>query len=94
MNPDGAWGQLAAGSAAADRGATVLALTLPHTMQLRLSFEHGAILDGLPGWREVFALPPAERMAALSDPVTRAASTPGRSPTRPAFCATSPCGTG
>jgi N-acyl-D-aspartate/D-glutamate deacylase len=71
MNPDGAWDQLAAGTAAAARGATVKALTLPHTMQLRLSFEHGAILDGLPGWREVFALPAAERMAALSDPATR-----------------------
>ncbi len=71
MNPDGAWSQLAAGSAAAERGATVVALTLPHTMQLRLSFEHGAILDGLPGWREVFALPIDERMAALSDPDTR-----------------------
>jgi len=71
MNPDGASSQLAAGTAAAERGATVLALTLPHTMQLRLSFEHGAILDGLPGWREVFALPVEERMAALSDPETR-----------------------
>ncbi len=71
MNPDNGWNQLAAGSAAAARGATVVALTLPHTMQLRLSFEHGAILDGLPGWREVFALPPDERMAALSDPETR-----------------------
>jgi N-acyl-D-aspartate/D-glutamate deacylase len=71
MNPDGAWGQLAAGSAASARGATVLALTLPHTMQLRLSFEHGAILDGLPGWREVFALAVPERMTALSDRATR-----------------------
>ena len=71
MNPDGAWSQLDAGTAAAARGATVVALTLPHTMQLRLSFEHGAILDGLPGWREVFALPADERMAALSDPETR-----------------------
>ncbi len=71
MNPDGAWSQLAAGTAAAERGATVVALTLPHSMQLRLSFEHGAILDGLPGWREVFALPVDERMAALSDPETR-----------------------
>ncbi len=71
MNPDNAWSQLAAGTAAAARGATVVALTLPHTMQLRLSFEHGAILDGLPGWREVFALPIPERMAALSDPATR-----------------------
>jgi len=41
-------------------------------MQIRLSFEHGAILDGLPGWREVFALPVEERMVALSDPATRA----------------------
>jgi N-acyl-D-aspartate/D-glutamate deacylase len=71
MNPDGAWSQLKAGTAAAERGATVLALTLPHTMQIRLSFEHGAILDGLPGWREVFALPFDERIAAFSDPQTR-----------------------
>ncbi len=71
MNPDGAWSQLAAGTAAAARGATVVALTLPHTMQLRLSFEHGAILDGLPGWREVFALSIPQRIAALSDPDTR-----------------------
>jgi len=71
MNPDGAWTQLAAGSAAADRGATVVALTLPHTMQIRLSFSNGAILDGLPGWREVFALPYAERIAAFADPETR-----------------------
>jgi N-acyl-D-aspartate/D-glutamate deacylase len=71
MNPDGAWSQLAAGTAAADRGATVVALTLPHTMQIRLSFSHGAILDGLPGWREVFALPYEQRIAAFSDPETR-----------------------
>ncbi len=71
MNPDGAWSQLAAGTAAAERGATVLALTLPHTMQIRLSFSHGAILDGLPGWREIFALPYEERLAAFSDPETR-----------------------
>jgi N-acyl-D-aspartate/D-glutamate deacylase len=71
MNPDGAQSQLAASTEASARGATVVALTLPHTMQLRLSFEHGAILDGLPGWREVFALPVDERMQALSDPDTR-----------------------
>ncbi len=72
MNPDGAWDQLAAGTAAARRGATVVALTLPHTMQLRLSFEHGAILDGLPGWREVFALPGPERIQRSADPAARA----------------------
>jgi N-acyl-D-aspartate/D-glutamate deacylase len=71
MNPDGAWSQLAASTAVQERGGTVVALTLPHTMQIRLSFEHGAILDGLPGWREVFALPLPERLAAFSDPDTR-----------------------
>ena len=72
-NPEGVWSQLAASTEAAERGATLVALTLPHTMQIRLSFEHGAILDGLPGWRELFALAPAQRMAALSDPTTRKA---------------------
>ena len=94
MNPDGAWSQLAAGTAAAARGATVVALTLPHTMQLRLSFEHGAILDGLPGWREVFALP--HRPSAwrrCRTPRRGAGSTPARSPTRPGSCGTWPCGT-
>ena len=73
MNPAGVWSQLAASTEAAERGATIVALTLPHTMQIRLSFDNGAILDGLPGWREIFALPRRERMAALSDPVTRKA---------------------
>jgi N-acyl-D-aspartate/D-glutamate deacylase len=63
--------QLAASTEASRRGATVVALTLPHTMKVRLSFESGAILDGLPGWRPVMALPKAERLAALSDPEVR-----------------------
>jgi len=71
LNPAATERQLAASTAASERGATVVALTLPHTMKIRLSFEHGAILDGLPGWREVFALPAAERMARLSDPSER-----------------------
>jgi N-acyl-D-aspartate/D-glutamate deacylase len=64
--------QLAASDAAARRGATVVALTLPHTMRIRLSFTTGVILDGLPGWREVMALPTDARIAALSDPEVRA----------------------
>ncbi|HZU78870.1 MAG TPA: amidohydrolase family protein, partial [Acidimicrobiales bacterium] len=71
MNPGATERQLAASTAAAERGATVVALTLPHTMKIRLSFEHGAILDGLPGWRELFATKPKERMARLSDPAER-----------------------
>jgi len=63
--------QLAASTTAAERGATVVALTLPHAMKIRLSFEHGAIIDGLPGWRELFAVPVPERIRRLSDPAER-----------------------
>jgi N-acyl-D-aspartate/D-glutamate deacylase len=72
LNPGGLEHQLEASTTAAARGATVVALTLPHTMKLRLSFDPGFILDGLPGWREVFALPVPERMRLLSDPAERA----------------------
>jgi N-acyl-D-aspartate/D-glutamate deacylase len=50
----------------------VVALTLPQGMRIRLSFLTGFVLDGLPGWRETFALPARERIAALRDPATRA----------------------
>jgi N-acyl-D-aspartate/D-glutamate deacylase len=40
-------------------------------MKIRLSFAHGAILDGLPGWRELFAVPAPERIRRLSDPAER-----------------------
>ena len=72
LNPGAVDHQLEASSEAARRGATVVALTLPHTMKIRLSFEHGAIIDALPGWRELFALSVPERMARLSDPAERA----------------------
>ncbi len=72
-NTDNTAHQLEASSAASKAGARVVALTLPHTMSLRLSFEHGAILDGLPGWREFFATPIDERIRALSDPEVRRA---------------------
>jgi N-acyl-D-aspartate/D-glutamate deacylase len=72
LNPDGLAHQLEASSTAQARGATVVALTLPHTMKIRLSFEHGAIIDALPGWRELFGLSVSERTARLSDPAERA----------------------
>jgi N-acyl-D-aspartate/D-glutamate deacylase len=71
MNPGAADHQLAASDYAAARGARLVALTLPHTMKIRLSFEHGAILDGLPGWRELFTLPTDARLARLADPDER-----------------------
>ncbi len=72
-NPDGTTHQLGASTTVAGAGGRLVALTLPHTMALRLSFEHGAILDGLPGWREFFATTIDQRMAVLSDPVARRA---------------------
>ncbi len=63
--------QLDAASVAAERGARIVALTLPCTPSVRLSFVSGAILDGLPGWREVLALPVGERLRALADSPTR-----------------------
>lgn len=65
--------QLEASDRAARAGARVVALTLPHTMSLRLSFDHGAILEGLPGWRTFFAAPVDERLAVLGDPAARRA---------------------
>jgi N-acyl-D-aspartate/D-glutamate deacylase len=71
MNTAGLEHQLDASVAAGRRGASVVALTLPHNMKVRLSFEHGAILTGLPGWAELFMLPAPERMRALGDPAER-----------------------
>jgi N-acyl-D-aspartate/D-glutamate deacylase len=63
--------QLGASDAAADQGGTVVALTLPHNMRIRLSFEGSPILEGLPGWSAVLSLPTEERLAALRDPEVR-----------------------
>ncbi len=71
LNPTGHESQLAAADHAAARGGRVVALTLPHTMRMRLSFLTGFVLDGLPGWREVLALPVPERCRALADPAVR-----------------------
>jgi N-acyl-D-aspartate/D-glutamate deacylase len=64
--------QLEASSRAAERGARVVALTIPQSMKIRLSFLSGFVLDGLPGWREVLGRPVPERMALLADPAVRA----------------------
>ncbi|MDX6285133.1 MAG: hypothetical protein QOG53_618 [Frankiales bacterium] len=69
---DYAWSQLAASDRVAERGGRLVALTLPHQMEIRLSFLTGFVLDGLPGWRETLHLPVPERMRALSDPEVRA----------------------
>jgi N-acyl-D-aspartate/D-glutamate deacylase len=71
LNPAAGERQLNASTVAAERGAKVVALTLPHTMKIRLSFENGTVIDALPGWREIFGLPIPERMERLRDPAVR-----------------------
>ncbi|HET6810578.1 MAG TPA: amidohydrolase family protein [Acidimicrobiales bacterium] len=71
MNPEGHVRQLDASTRAAEKGARVVALTLPHSMGIRLSFLSGAVLEGLPGWGPVMKLAPEEKMRALSDPEVR-----------------------
>jgi N-acyl-D-aspartate/D-glutamate deacylase len=69
--PDFHQHQLSLSDRAAERGARIVALTLPHVMRIRLSFLSGFVLDGLPGWRDTMHLPVAERLRALSDPDVR-----------------------
>jgi N-acyl-D-aspartate/D-glutamate deacylase len=59
--------QLTSSDHAAAHGATVVALALPDVMRLRSS----RMLQAMPGWGEVIALPEAERRRALSDPAVR-----------------------
>ncbi|MEZ4334153.1 MAG: amidohydrolase family protein [Myxococcota bacterium] len=63
--------QLRASQVAAERGARVVALTMPTQVGLTMSFLHYCALHQLPGWGEVMALPVAERIAALRRPEVR-----------------------
>jgi N-acyl-D-aspartate/D-glutamate deacylase len=72
MNPTGHLDQLQASSDVAARGGRLVALTLPHSMGIRLSFLTGAVLSGFPGWAAVLGLAPEPRLKALADPSVRA----------------------
>ncbi len=65
--------QLTGGDIAEAKGGRVLALTLPDTFRLRLNLRSGFVLDILPGWDKLMALPPAEKLAMLRDPAGRKA---------------------
>ncbi|HSS10104.1 MAG TPA: amidohydrolase family protein [Acidimicrobiales bacterium] len=85
--PENHRNQLGASDYAAERGATVLALTVPDTMRFRLNFLSGFIFDAIPGWAETMALPKDAKMKALSDPDERrrlrdAAASPTAGPLR------------
>jgi N-acyl-D-aspartate/D-glutamate deacylase len=59
---------LAASDYAAERGAKVLALTMPAAPSPRICFDSGFFLDTIPGWEKPMALPHDEKLAMLSSP--------------------------
>ena len=65
--------QLAGADYAAQLGGRVVGLTLADSIRNRLNFKTGFILDVLPGWDRLMALPDAVKLAVLSDPDARAA---------------------
>jgi N-acyl-D-aspartate/D-glutamate deacylase len=64
--------QLTGGDVAASRGGKVVALTLPDSFRVRLNFISGFVLDILPGWDQLMALPIEEKVRQLGDPARRA----------------------
>jgi len=71
-NLDSCLRKLAVADAATARGATVVGLTMPMSLDFRMTFESGFLLDAVPGWEEVMLLPHDDKLAALRDPVERA----------------------
>ena len=63
--------KLEAGTHAAERGAKVVALTVPTLIAARLSLASGFVLDAIPGWEEVMFLPREEKKQILADPAQR-----------------------
>ena len=59
---------LAASDYAAERGARVLALTVPFAPSPRICFDSGFLLDTIPGWEKPMALPHDEKKAMLASP--------------------------
>ena len=70
-NLDDARHRMRSGPYAAERGARVVALTVPVTFGLRMSFATGFILDALPGWEEAMLLPREAKKRLLADPEQR-----------------------
>ncbi len=63
--------RLSATDYARERGAEVIALTVPQPASLRLNLHSGFVFDALAGWADLFLLPIEERMRKLEDPVYR-----------------------
>tara|TARA_B100000678_G_scaffold71525_1_gene58792 strand:- start:775 stop:2001 length:1227 start_codon:yes stop_codon:yes gene_type:complete len=70
-NIDECFLKLEAGTHAAERGAKVVALTVPMVIAARLSLASGFVLDAIPGWEEVMFLPREDKKRILADPEQR-----------------------
>jgi N-acyl-D-aspartate/D-glutamate deacylase len=55
--------RLAVSDRARQAGGKIVGLFMPMPIQIRLNFLSGMVLDMLPGWDKIMALPPAEKMA-------------------------------
>jgi N-acyl-D-aspartate/D-glutamate deacylase len=71
INPGIVDTQLAASDYAAERGATVVALTPPSSPTVRINLVAGFVFDALPNWPELFKLSVPERIERLKDPAFR-----------------------
>jgi N-acyl-D-aspartate/D-glutamate deacylase len=67
----GGWDRLRMSDVAAERGAEVLALTIPLAITARHSLATPSVLAALPGWEDPMALPHDQRRELLADPVRR-----------------------
>jgi N-acyl-D-aspartate/D-glutamate deacylase len=63
--------KLEAGDAARARGGKVVALTIPHSFGVRLSFASGFVLDAVPGWEEAMLLPRDQKLRLFRDKSAR-----------------------
>jgi N-acyl-D-aspartate/D-glutamate deacylase len=63
--------KLEAGDVARSRGGKVVALTIPHSFGVRLSFASGFVLDAVPGWEEAMLLPRDQKLALFRDKAAR-----------------------
>jgi N-acyl-D-aspartate/D-glutamate deacylase len=63
--------KLEAGDVARQRGGKVVALTIPHSFGVRLSFASGFVLDAIPGWEEAMLLPRPEKLRLFRDKAAR-----------------------
>ena len=71
QNIQHAQSQLAATDIARERGAEVLALTVPQPMTIRINLDSGFVFDALHNWSSFFQLTKAEKIAFLSNPEKR-----------------------